>query len=105
MNAKTRRKVRRHRNAVQKASDLYVQFRGEDPQFIETVRYEVPPVMLLIGECDGVLYTTRRDGKLEKYIHQFEGKSRPLLCTDSTGSALYLLGGAYSFTDAGIIDR
>lgn len=100
-----RRKIHRHKAAVEKAADLYVQFRGENPRFIETVKLTVPPVMLLIGECDGVLYTTRREGHIEKYIHEFTKKARPLLCSDYTGNQLFLIGGSYNFTDAGIVDR
>jgi hypothetical protein len=101
----TRRKVMRHRRAVEKAADLYVQFRGENPEFINTVKMDVPPVMLLIGECDGVLYTTRRDGHIEKYIHEFAKTARPLLCSSYDGQQLFLIGGRYNFTDAGIVDR
>lgn len=100
-----RRKVLRKKKEVEKAADLYVRFRGEEPQYIEAVKLRVAPVMLLIGECDGLLYSTRRDGKNERYIHQFAAKSRPLLASSYDGKQLYLLGGAYNFTDAGIIDR
>lgn len=100
-----RKKILRHRKDVEKAADLFVQFRGENPRWIETVKLRVPPVMLLIGECDGVLYTTRREGHIESYIHQFAKKSRPLLCSDAAGNQLFLVGGRYNFTDAGIVDR
>jgi hypothetical protein len=60
---------------------------------------------MLIGTCDGVLYTTSRSGKTEKYIHKFSGISRPLLASSWDGKQLYLLGGAYNFTDEGIVDR
>jgi hypothetical protein len=100
-----KKKILRHRREVEKAADLYVQFRGENPEFIDTVKLSVPPVMLFIGECDGVLYTTRREGHIESYIHQFAKKSRPLLCSDAAGKQLFLIGGRYNFTDAGIVDR
>lgn len=100
-----KRLVRRHRRQVNEAAHLYVQFRGENPELIDKVTLDVAPVMLLIGECDGVLYTTRRDGHIEKYIHQFRKSSRPLLASSHDGTQLYLLGGSYNFTDQGIIDR
>jgi hypothetical protein len=90
---------------VEAAATLYVQFRGEEPEAIDSVRLHVAPVMLLIGELDGVLYTTRREGKMESYVHKFKKQSRPLLAASHDGKQLYILGGEYAFTDAGIIDR
>lgn len=100
-----RKKILHHRAEIERAADLYVNFRGENPQFIDRVKLTVPPVMLLIGECDGVLYTTRREGHIEKYIHEFAKKSRPLLASDARGTQLFLIGGRYNFTEAGIVDR
>ena len=99
-----RRKIVRRRREVQAAADLYIQFRGEEPDFIESVPYVVAPVMLLIGHLDGLLYTTRREGHIEHYKHTFAKRSRPLLASSHDGTQLYLLGGSYNFTDAGIID-
>ena len=53
----------------------------------------------------GVLYTTVRDGKEEKYIHQFKAKDKPLLCVTPDGTQILLVGGAYDFTERGIVDR
>lgn len=99
------RKIQRHQRKVNAAAKLYVNFRGEEPEFVQAVDFEVAPVMLLIGELDGVLYTTRRDGKQESYIHKFAKNSRPLLASSHDGSQIYILGGEYEFSDAGIIDR
>lgn len=90
---------------IARGVELFKNFRGEEPEYVDTVQMPCHAVAMVIGECDGVLYTTRRDGKIEQYIHKFKGKSRPLLCTSYDGSQLYLLGGAYDFTDAGITDR
>lgn len=84
---------------------LFKAFRGEQPEYVETVRVPEHDTLLLIGECDGILYTTSRDGRLESYLHEFRKSSRPLLCSSFDGKQLYLLGGAYSFTEAGITDR
>ena len=65
----------------------------------------VPQTALAIGELDGVMYTTRRDGKQEKYIHKFKKSSRPLLCASFDGKILVVLGGAYQFTKRGIVDK
>lgn len=60
---------------------------------------------LVIGELDGVLYTTIRDGKTEKYIHRFGKKSRPLLTARADGKQLGIVGGRFQMTEAGIEDR
>ncbi len=99
-----KRKIQRHRRQISQASKLYSEFTGEEPQYIDQVSIDVSPVMLLIGECDGILYTTRRDGNVESYIHRFKQSARPLLTASNTGNQLYLIGGRYRFTDAGIID-
>lgn len=65
----------------------------------------MPSVGLLIGEMDGVLYTTVRDGKKESYIHRFKARSRPLLVSSSDGDSLHIIGGKYAFTESGIVDR
>lgn len=94
----------KHARQINQAAKLYTEFRGEEPAYIDRVSLSVSPVMLLIGECDGILYTTRRDGKVESYVHRFKQNARPLLTASNTGKQLYLIGGRYRFTDAGIID-
>jgi len=93
------------RKKIEKAVGLFRRFRGEEPEFVERRQLPVADVCMLIGYCDGVLYTTSRDGQTEKYIHKFTGKSRPLLVSSWDGKQLYLLGGAYNFTAEGIKDR
>lgn len=95
----------KQKTRIRKAIDLFRRFRGEEPEFIDSRRLPVHDVCMLIGFCDGVLYTTSRDGKTEKYIHKFTGQSRPLLISSWDGKQLYMLGGAYNFTDEGIVDR
>lgn len=91
---------------VDAANDLYRDFRGQHPEKLTKVRMQNPPkVGLVIGELDGVLYTTVRDGKTEHYQHDFRKKSRPLLVTDHDGKALHIHGGEYEFTERGIEDR
>lgn len=62
-------------------------------------------VGLKVGHCDGILYTTVRDGKTEKYIHKFKRSSRPLLAASFDGKSLVLIGGSYQFTERGIVDK
>ena len=90
---------------VEKAADLYERFSGHDPEEIGTVRvHPLPKVAAVIGECDGVLYTTVRDGKTERYIHEFAAKDKPLLCVSPDGRQILFVGGRYRFTEAGIVD-
>lgn len=90
---------------IAKGISLFRRFRGDDPEYIDRVTLPTTDVLMLIGKCDGVLYTTVRDGQTEKYIHRFTGKSRPLLCSSWDGKQLYMLGGAYNFTAEGIVDK
>lgn len=90
---------------VEKARDLYERFTGHNGE--EIGRVDVPPlpkVAAVIGECDGVLYTTVRDGEVEKYIHRFAAKDKPLLCVAPDGRQILLVGGRYRFTSLGIVD-
>ncbi len=72
---------------------------------MNTVRMRRHDTALLIGDLDGVLYTTVRDGLKESYVHKFRKKSRPQLASSFDGKQLYILGGGYAFTDRGIVDK
>jgi hypothetical protein len=91
---------------VRNASDLYTRFTGHEATEYELVdKPVIPDVMLQVGDIDGVLYTTVRDGKTEKYIHKFKKNCRPLFCVSHDGKQLYMLGGSYDFTELGIVDK
>jgi hypothetical protein len=92
------------RDKVHQAAALYKEFSGHTPQSVREVRIVLPKVALLVGECDGIMYTTVRDGRVEHYVHEFAARSRPLLLASHDGKKLVLLGGAYRFTDSGIND-
>lgn len=100
-----KKKVEHNARAVQKAARLYEDFTGHDARYIESVRLDVPPVVMLIGELDAVLYSCVRDGKLEHYKHTFRKSSRPLLVSASDGKSLHIVGGRFSMTNRGIVDR
>lgn len=93
------------RAQIEKARKLFADFRGDDPESLTKVKLRNPKTGLVIGELDGVLYSTVRDGKQEKYIHEFKRQSRPLLIASSDGDSLHIVGGQYEFTNAGIEDR
>jgi hypothetical protein len=89
---------------LQQAGRLLAEFSGHEP--VETIKAGTSfDKGLVIGELDGVLYTTVRDGQTEKYIHKFRKNSRPLLAASSDGKKLGIVGGQFQFTEAGIEDR
>lgn len=90
---------------LQRAAALYTDFTGhDDPQLDKVSVPSMPNVALAIGQVDGIMYTTVRDGRTEKYIHRFKKQSRPLLCSSPDGKQLIMIGGSYDFTDRGIVD-
>jgi len=93
------------RAQVEKAADLFEQFTGHDAEHTETIdKPKMPDAVLVVGEIDGIMYSTVRDGVSEKYVHQFKKSSRPLFAVSPDGEQLFMLGGAYTFTDRGIVD-
>lgn len=91
---------------VGRAVRLYERFTGHDAEELGVFQLpDLPSTATVIGECDGVLYTTVRDGVVEKYIHRFRSKDKPLLCVSPDGRQLILVGGRYVFTERGIVDR
>jgi hypothetical protein len=97
---------RQVRNQIDQARDLYERFSGHDAVEIGSVQVQpMPKVGVAIGEVDGILYSTVRDGVLEKYIHKFRKKDRPLFVVSPDGTMLYLIGGNYDFTERGIVDH
>jgi hypothetical protein len=89
---------------IKNAAKLFQAFTGHDAEHVDTVRIPDKDVAMVVGTCDGILYTTVRDGKTEKYIHKFKRNARPLLCASHDGKRLYLIAGSYKFTDRGIVD-
>lgn len=94
------------RNQIDQAKDLYERFSGHDAMELGSVQVPaMPAVGVAIGEIDGILYSAVRDGQLEKYIHRFRKKDRPIFVVSPDGSMLYLIGGSYDFTERGIVDH
>ena len=90
---------------MREAARRFSDFTGHAPEYLEKVKIKVPKTGLVIGDLDGILYTTVRDGEIEKYIHRFKRNSRPLLISSSDGKSLHILGGEYEFTERGIVDK
>lgn len=88
------------------ARDLYERFTGHKGKTLLTMRKPViPDEGLVVGKILGIMYETVRDGRQEKYRHMFARKSRPLFVVSHDGRQLLMLGGAYDFTERGIVDR
>ena len=89
---------------IRGAVDLFRRFTGMEPQHVDEYEIQIPKVGMIIGQCDGVLYTTVRDNEKLSYIHEFDGRSRPLLCSSWDGKQIFIVGGHYNFTEDGIVD-
>lgn len=91
---------------VAKAANLYERFSGHEAEVCGRVKVRaLPKVGVAIGSLDGVLYTTVRDGRVEKYIHKFHASDKPLFVVSPDGKSLHLVGGRYDFTERGIVDK
>lgn len=94
------------RSEILEAARLFEDFTGQEVTWGEKhPKPEIPDVLLHIGKVDGILYSTRRDGVNEKYIHKFAAKSRPIMAVSHDGKMIVLLGGSYTFTERGIVDK
>lgn len=90
---------------IGQAIDLFRKFREAEPERVSSVRVKVPKAAMLIGDLDGVLYTTTHGRKHQAYIHKFDKGARPQLAASADGRQLLVLGGRYNFTRDGIVDR
>lgn len=91
--------------AIRQAANLYERFTGHEAE--EGARIKVPAlpgVAVAIGDVDGILYTTVRDGVVEKYIHKFAASDKPIFAVSPDGKQLLMIGGRYTFTERGIVD-
>lgn len=90
---------------IRKAAALYTKFTGHEDIDVSKIKIaKMPKVLVEIGDVDGILYTTVRDGITEKYIHRFKKNSRPLFAVSPDGKQLFLLSGAFTFGERGIVD-
>lgn len=90
---------------VKNAAQGFKEFTGHNPSHYKRVKVKPIEVGYKFGKLDGVLYTTKRDGKIEHYIHEFKESAKPDLVSDNDGSQIQIVGGNYRFTDRGIIDN
>jgi hypothetical protein len=93
------------RGEIDDAIKRYEDFTGHRAGHGERVKIPAPHAGLVVGDLDGVLYTTVRDGQTEKYVHKFRKQSRPVLVAGSDGRSLHVLGDRFEFTERGIVDQ
>ncbi len=80
---------------IDKAIRLFEKFSGHTPEYIDKKDLPKIDVGFKIGTLDGLLYTTVRDGRTEKYVHKFKRRARPILVSNFDGSFIALVGGNY----------
>ena len=90
---------------IREAAKLYENFSGHEADYYDEVPVTWPDVALKVGLCDGIMYETIRDGKVERYVHKFRKNARPVLTASHDGNQLAIIGGKYNFTDRGIVDN
>lgn len=89
---------------IDAAKELYREFTGMEPDQIEEVEVPQYDAVMCVGTVDGILYTTERENEVESYIHEFSRNARPLLCVTHDGQAIVILGGGFTFNEAGFVD-
>lgn len=77
---------------------------GRNPTEAIRARVEVPRELVPLGRLHAVVYDADKGDGVYPYRHPFEESAAPLVCAESTGSQLYLVGGAYTVTPHGIED-
>lgn len=90
---------------VKQALKLFEDFTGHPGEVIGTAEIPDSDTLMVVGKCDAIAYTATRDGETHSYQHEFRSSSRPVLAVSHDGLRLYLLAGAFKFTDRGIEDR
>jgi len=92
-----------HRD-VKKALKLYKEFREATPKRGRQIEFDMPKVLMILGNVRFIGYDTTRKGKTELYKHDFAAGSRPLLCADGESGQLFIVEGRYHVTPRGIVD-
>lgn len=91
---------------LRQAIKLSEDFSGHEAVPAGRVKAPNPPrVAIVVGYCDGLMYSAIRDGKMGRYVHTFAKVDRPQFLVSPDGLQLMLYGGNYDFTERGIVDR
>lgn len=88
-----------------RASRAFEEFTGRKPAKVRQEKLDTGPVVgWEMGPLVGVAYEAVRDGKKDRYFHEFAEKSRPRLVAREDGRQLYIAGGKYKVTERGVVD-
>jgi len=91
-------------NDVTRAAALYRAFREAAPKTARKYTTRPPKALARLGTVEFVGYLTTHAGQVALYVHYFAPASRPGLYATTGRSELYLLGGRFKATAAGITD-
>ncbi len=89
----------------ERAAALFRRFSGHNPRQDDVIRVNMSDVVAKVGKLEGVIYSAVRDGKREKYLHEFKGNSQPVLAVSDDGEQIYIVAGRYKFTSRGFVDK
>lgn len=88
-----------------RASRAFEDFTGRKAARVRQEKLDSGPVVgWELGPLVGVAYEAVRDGKKDRYFHEFAEKSRPRLVAREDGRQLYIAGGKYKVTERGVVD-
>lgn len=93
---------------LEQARRLSKEFHGTPSKSLRAV--DIPAFKgpaLTVGEVHGIIYQTK-DGRRHKeppFLHEFKSGARPTLLSSHDGRQIHLTGGAYRFTERGIVDK
>lgn len=77
---------------------------GRNPTEALVASITIPKTLVPVGNLYAVVYDADKGDGVYPYRHPFEPGAQPLVCVDSTGSQLFVVGGAYTVTPHGIED-
>ena len=93
------------RATMEEANRRFKNFRGHSADYLDAHDLPDNKYYWEIGQLDGVLYTTKRDGIVEHYRHDFKAGCRPILAASADGKELRIIGGKFEVTELGIVDK
>lgn len=84
------------------ARELFTAFHGSEPEDGDLAFVENTDVIFPLGKLHAVSYILDVDGEEQLFYHEFK-HHRPVLCSNSDGTQLYILAGEYEVTEKGIV--
>lgn len=90
---------------IARAVALFKSFRHRDPRDGEIVKIDglkELTVALELGPMVGIAYRADRDGKEDKYYHEFE-RTLPRVFVAWDGLQIFVVGGSFKYTDVGFV--